>query len=54
MLNPKLLQILACPNCQGEVEYNAGENNLICHSCRLKFSVEQGVPIMLIDKAERF
>ena len=54
MLNPELLRILACPNCHAELEYKSGENKLICPSCRLKYLVEQGVPIMLADNAERF
>jgi len=54
MLISQRMKTLACPNCHGGLEYNSEENKLICPSGRLKYLVEQGVPIMLADKAERF
>ena len=47
-----LLQILVCPKCKGELEYRASPEALICHSCRLVYPVEDGIPIMLIDEAK--
>jgi uncharacterized protein YbaR (Trm112 family) len=55
MLNEKLLEILACPKCKGDLEYDKAKNVLICHSCRLKYRIEEGdIPVMLIDEAEKF
>ena len=53
-LDDKLLEILACPKCQGELEYRLGEGAeaLLCHACRLKYEVDEGIPIMLIDEAK--
>ncbi len=53
-LDEKLLEILACPKCKGELEYRAGEEEeaLLCHACRLKYEVDEGIPIMLIDEAK--
>ncbi len=54
MLDKELLDILACPKCKGELEYDQKNEKLICHACRLKYRVEDDIPIMLIDEAESF
>jgi uncharacterized protein len=54
MLNQRLLDILACPKCKGDLEYDVKDEKLICHSCRLKYSIREDIPIMLIDEAEKF
>ena len=54
MLSDKLLEILACPKCKGDLDYDKENNKLICGSCRLKYNVEDDIPIMLIDEAEKF
>lgn len=52
MLDPKLLEILACPRCKGELQVNDGHTALDCEACRLRFKVRDGIPIMLLDEAE--
>lgn len=54
MLDQKLLDILACPKCKGDLEYKSEEEQLICHACHLIYRVDDDIPIMLIDKAEKF
>ncbi len=54
MLDKELLDILACPKCKGELEYDAEKEILTCSECRLKYKVEDGIPNMLIDEAEAF
>ena len=54
MLDKELLDILACPKCKGELEYDGKNQKLICHKCRLKYRIEDDIPIMLIDEAESF
>jgi len=54
VLNEKLLDVLACPKCKGDLEYRKEENQLICNKCRLRFRIEDDIPIMLIDEAEKF
>jgi uncharacterized protein YbaR (Trm112 family) len=58
MLEKELLDILACPKCKGDLEYKTDKNNnkngqLICHQCNLIYRVEDDIPIMLIDEAEK-
>lgn len=54
MLEEKLLEVLVCPKCKGELEYREQENALLCHRCRLRYNVEDGIPVMLIDEAKPF
>ncbi len=51
MLDERLLAILACPKCKGELEHRIDPEELICHSCRLIYEVRDDIPIMLIDEA---
>jgi uncharacterized protein YbaR (Trm112 family) len=54
MTVPKdLLEILVCPKCKGELEYRTAPiEELVCHACRHRFAVDDGIPIMLIDEAK--
>lgn len=54
MLSDKLLEILACPKCKGELEYGRSDNRLTCSACRLRYRVEDDIPIMLMDEAEEY
>ena len=47
----QLLEILVCPKCRGELEYRETEPALLCHKCKLRYAVRDGIPIMLIDEA---
>ncbi len=54
-LKKELLDILACPKCKGDVDYNKKANRLICKKCRLKYKILEGdIPDMLIEDAEKF
>ena len=50
-LSQQLLSILVCPKCKGELEYRETESALLCHTCKLRYEVRDGIPIMLIDEA---
>lgn len=53
MIKPELLAILACPKCKSKVTLDDDGKYLVCRQCRLKYAVnEQGIPIMLIDRAK--
>ncbi len=50
--NKKLLEILVCPKCKGELELKEDETGLICHNCKLIYPIKDpGIPCMLIDEA---
>lgn len=50
-VSPQLLSRLVCPRCKGSLEYREAESSLICHACRLRYAVREGIPIMLTDEA---
>jgi len=54
MIDQKLLEILACPVCKGKLEYDQQNQKLICHLCKLRFRIENDIPVMLVDEAEHF
>lgn len=51
MLDPKLLDILACPLCKSAVQYDKDANELICKADGLAFPVRDGIPVMLENQA---
>lgn len=51
MIDDRLLEILVCPQCKGELEHRADPEELVCHACRLRYEVRDGIPVMLIDEA---
>ena len=54
MLEKKLVEILACPKCKRDLDYDSAANTLTCPDCRLIYRVEDDIPIMLIDEAQSF
>ncbi len=52
-LSIELLKILACPRCKGGVILRDDEAGLVCDSCRLIYPVRDGIPVMLVDEAEK-
>ncbi|MBP7669420.1 MAG: Trm112 family protein [Candidatus Eisenbacteria bacterium] len=53
MISPELLAILVCPVCKGDLRYDSARQRLDCHSCRLSYKIEDDIPIMLPEEAER-
>ncbi|MCX7760216.1 MAG: Trm112 family protein [Hydrogenothermaceae bacterium] len=49
MIDKEMLDILCCPACKSDLE-DRGEY-LICKNCKLKYPVEDGIPILLISEA---
>jgi len=48
-MDAKLLDILVCPLCKGELRLS--EQELICKPCKLAFPIKDGIPVMLEDEA---
>jgi uncharacterized protein YbaR (Trm112 family) len=51
----ELLEILACPSCRADVELrdDAGRELIVCTGCGLRYPVRDGIPVMLVEEAER-
>lgn len=52
MLDPLLVEILACPQDKGPLLYFADEDSLYNPRLRRRYRVNDGIPDMLIDDAE--
>ena len=51
MIDRQLLDILACPDCKADVKEKDGK--IVCVKCGKKYPIRDGVPVMLIDEAEK-
>ncbi|MGD8993264.1 MAG: Trm112 family protein [Desulfobacterales bacterium] len=51
-ISQELLDILACPQCKGDIHLNDRLDGLICDKCRLVYEIKDDIPIMLIDEAK--
>ena len=54
-LDPRLLEILACPQCHAELRVDDEAAELVCTSdtCGLAYPVRDDIPVLLIDEARR-
>ena len=52
-MDAKLLDILVCPLCKSPLIYHKTEQELICRADRLAFKIADGIPVMLVDQAEK-
>jgi uncharacterized protein YbaR (Trm112 family) len=50
-VDPKLLEVLVCPQTRTSLRYDKARQELISDAARLAYPVRDGVPIMLIDEA---
>ena len=50
-VEPKLLEILACPVCKTAVRSTPDGTGLVCATCHRRFPVIDDIPIMLIEEA---
>ena len=51
-LDPKLLEILACPEDKGPLLYFVDEETLYNPRLHRRYAVRDDIPVMLIDEAE--
>lgn len=52
-MDKKLLEILVCPVCKGDLIYKKDEQELICKADRLAYPIRDGIPVMLENEARR-
>lgn len=49
-----LVDLLACPQCQGALRtltVGGGQPALACDRCALVYAVEEGIPVLLVERA---
>ena len=52
-VDKKLLAILVCPICKGELNYERENEELVCRAEKLAFPIQDDIPIMLESEARR-
>jgi uncharacterized protein YbaR (Trm112 family) len=51
IVDKKLLSILVCPVCKGDLVYEMQQEELICRFDKLAYPVRDGIPVMLVEEA---
>ncbi|MFY1027403.1 hypothetical protein CFY87_04410 [Actinobacillus seminis] len=49
-MNTGLLEIVACPICQGRLKYDKENERLICHFDHIAYPIQQGIPVLLAEQ----
>jgi uncharacterized protein YbaR (Trm112 family) len=52
-MDGKLLEILVCPVCKGDLIYKKEQGELICRADRLAYPIRDDIPVMLEAEARR-
>ena len=52
-LDPALLEILACPNCQAALRVDDAASELVCTGCGWRYPVRDDIPVLLVDEARK-
>lgn len=50
-MDKKLLALLACPVCKGDLKLDPDRKELICYQDAMAFPVREGIPVMLASEA---
>lgn len=50
-MDHRLLEIVACPVCNGKLNYTQNKQELICKVDSLAFPVREGIPVLLENEA---
>jgi uncharacterized protein YbaR (Trm112 family) len=53
-LDPKLLEIIACPKCKGRLDLKEDGSALACRACRLAYPVVDDIPNLIAEDAQPF
>ena len=52
-MDKSLLEIIVCPVCHGKLDYVKNQQRLVCKFDRLSYEIDDGIPVLLADKAEQ-
>lgn len=51
MIDPKLLELLACPACDDRPPLRQEGDALVCDECRRRYPIRDGLPEVLVESA---
>ena len=49
--DPKMLEVLVCPQTQATLRYDAETQELVSKQASLAYPIRDGIPVMLVDEA---
>ena len=52
-ISERLLEKLVCPQCKGKLDYDQAAEKLACADCKLVYRIEDNIPVLLVDEAEK-
>ena len=52
-MDNKLLEILTCPVCKGELTYDKPNQELICQRDRVAYPIKKDIPVLLESEARK-
>lgn len=52
-IKKELLDIMACPECKGELKLTEKKDGLTCDACKLEFPIKDDIPVMLTTEAKK-
>ncbi|WP_166255318.1 Trm112 family protein [Marinobacter salicampi] len=50
-MDKKLVALLACPVCKGDLILNQDQKELVCRADAMAFPIREGIPVMLAVEA---
>ena len=51
IMDKRLLEILVCPLCKSQLQFETNKHELICKADRLAYPIRDDVPVMLVEEA---
>ncbi len=52
-IDPKLLELIVCPDCHADLTQDADTSELVCTGCGLAYPVRDDIPVLLVDEARK-
>jgi uncharacterized protein YbaR (Trm112 family) len=49
--DPRMLEVLVCPETRGSLSYDAERQELVSRAVGLAYPIRGGIPILLVDEA---
>jgi len=52
-MDKKLLSLLVCPVCKGQLQYDKEKSELICKFDGVAYKIDDEIPVMLAEKGRK-
>ncbi len=49
-INQRLLDIICCPICKGELKESKDGLFLVCDKCGIKYPIKEGIPVLIAQE----